>query len=156
LTPRKQRQVRLAVGEAVETLVARYATISWDLPALADFQRRALARDEIACLEIKFADVIDDHLDRGLDYSPAKKMAGEAADNATWVEAVARTARAIGRPQMAGELESLAARRGPVPDCLVHARAESFVVAPLSHRERIVSLVARKFSRRRHGGRLVA
>jgi GT2 family glycosyltransferase len=158
ISPRKRRQVRLAVGEPVERLIAKYAAMPWGLPALADLEPRAnlLAADEITALEIKVADVLDDHFDRGLEYAPSKKLVNGKATNDQWIEALARAIKAAGRPAMAAELESIATIGGPIPGCLVHARAESFVVAPLSHRERIMSLVARKFSRRRHGGRLVA
>jgi GT2 family glycosyltransferase len=149
MTARKRHQVRLAVGDAAESLVARYAETSWDLATLAMLEDRAamLTPHERAAIEIKLADVIDDHLDRSMDYVPAKKLAKDT-DPRQWTEAVARLARAAGEGELAAELSSLsAASGGRVPDCLLHSRTASFVVGPPSYRERIASFVGRRFSR---------
>ncbi len=157
MSVRKQQQVRLAVGDAVEALVAGYSATRWQFSTIADMTERAatLPPAQLRVVEIKLADAIDDHLDGGLAYAPGKKLA-VAGENHEWAEALVRLAQAAGRPQMGAQLEAVAAVDSQVPACLLHARGESFVVAPLSHRERIVNVVSRKFARRWPGNRRVA
>jgi hypothetical protein len=155
--PRKQQQVRLAVGDAVEALVAGYSATRWQFTTISDMTERAstLSPMHLQVVEIKLADAIDDHLDGGLAYAPGKKLAA-AGENHEWAAALVRLAHAAGRPQLGAHLEAVGSAPPQIPACLLHARAESFVVAPLSHRERIVNVVTRKFARRWPGNRRVA
>lgn len=158
MTPRKRRQVREVVGETAEALIADYTTAGWSLALLAAHQQRvaSMAPSVSKVLAIKVADVIEDHVDLGLAYAPTKVLV-EGTENAAWTEALIGTAKAVGAADLAAELEAITACQSPqVPGCLVSSRGASFVVAPLSHRERILLSLGRKFSRRRHTDRLAA
>lgn len=150
LSERKRREVRNVVGAAVEDLIARYTEADWSLESLQSFLQRpeSLTGPHEIVLKIKLADVLEDHLDRGLEYIPAKKLV-KGAENQLWTQTIAELARRAGAGELAAELRSVALRptAGNLPSYLVHARASSFFVAPRSHRERLTSRLGRKVSR---------
>jgi hypothetical protein len=156
-SPRKRRQVRAAVGDVAEQLAAHYASASWELSALEDLERRTarLSPLESGALEIKLADVLEDHVDGGTTFAPFKEYTA-TVHNGAWAEALARAGKLAGHAGLAAQLRAAAAHMHPVPGCLVHERHHSFVVAPLSHRERIALLVSRTLHRNRHARRAAA
>ena len=97
---------------------------------------------------LKIADVLEDHLDQGLGYIPAKQLVS-GTDNQTWILALVNLAGEVGAVDMATELQALfeESRQRHVPNYLVNASGGSIMVAPRSHRERIMTRMSRKYHR---------
>jgi (p)ppGpp synthase/HD superfamily hydrolase len=150
VSTRKRREVRRAVGTAVEDLVAQYTTADWSLAALGALRDAppTLPPTQREVIYIKVADVLEDHLDQGLQYIPAKKLISDT-DNQVWTAALLELAREVGAVEIATELQTLSEEslERHVPEYLVNARSGSIVVAPRSHRERVASRLTRKISR---------
>ncbi|MGD9722669.1 MAG: glycosyltransferase [Pirellulales bacterium] len=149
ITPRKRHRVREAAGDVAERIVTEYTTTHWNTATLADLKDRSarLSLLESRVLEIKLADTLEDHLDHGLAYSPLKSLVKDAA-NQNWTRELILTGQAAGFEQLARALDQTIQAGCPrVPGCLASPHGESYVMAPLSHRERITSMVARRFSR---------
>jgi hypothetical protein len=149
ITLRKRHRVREAAGDVAERIVTEYTTMQWDSATLTDLHDRSarLSLLESRVLEIKLADTLEDHLDQGLAYAPLKSLA-HGASNQKWTDELVRAGRAAGCEQLSRALAEAASAACPrVPDCLASPHGESYVIAPLSHRERISSMVARRFSR---------
>jgi GT2 family glycosyltransferase len=154
----KRRQVRQAVGSATESLIADYAMTDWN-PGTLDALAACFCDPELprrSVFDLKMADVLEDHLDHGLCYAPAKRLAGRAVENATWCAAMSRTAVAIGCDDLEAELARWVGTDNSVPSCLQNTHGESHVVAPLSHRKRLALLLSGKFHDRRHKSRRAA
>ena len=97
--------------------------------------------DRLSALEravalIKLADVLEDHLERGMEFSPEKLMPG--GGDVALRGAIERLAAALGHEQLAAELRTALdpSSAKPVPAFLHGDRPASFVMAPISHRLR--------------------
>jgi (p)ppGpp synthase/HD superfamily hydrolase len=140
MTSAKRRQVCRAVGDDVEALVVRYSAMRWTLSDLATMTANAgrlSAADRTVAL-IKLADVLEDHLERGMQFSPNKQTPGGSDADGAWRGAFERLAAALGHEQLAAELrvalDPLSTKA--VPAFLQGDKPASFVIAPISHRMR--------------------
>jgi (p)ppGpp synthase/HD superfamily hydrolase len=150
-SPRKQREVGQVVGSAVEELVAEYTLTDWDAAVTSARQSGSIVEKPICrqVVQIKIADVLEDHLDQGLAYVPAKLLMS-GTDNRASTQGLLNLAEQAGAAAIAVELQARMdeAPAQPVPDYLVNPRAGgSIVIAPRSHRERIAARMTRKISR---------
>ncbi len=147
---RKRNEVRNVVGAAAEELIVQYTLIDWNLPTLRDFQSRAamLTAAQKDVLAIKAADVLEDHLDRGLDYIPTKHLASKT-DNIALLEALIALSREAGHAEIAAELQSVSTQspKWQIPTTLTTTRSSSFLAAPRSHCKRMLPRVNRRLSR---------
>ena len=155
VTPAKRQIVRRAVGDRCEALIAGYTSIRWSLSeiiALSTGASRLPVQDKAVTL-IKLADVLEDYLERGMQYSPHKKLPGGGGDDA-WCGALIELATAIGQDRLATELKAgfEPTDERPVPDFLFGRKPGSFVLAPISHRVRTIVRLGRLFRRRRWVG----
>lgn len=133
LAAAKREQVRRAVGEEVEALVARYTTLAWSEEALQAVRGRLaeLAEADRQVLLVRLADTLEDHLDGGMRYCRKSASVGPAA-----VEA----AEALGCPGLARALAEALPGPIPAPPATEILRTEhrgSFTIAPASHRPRL-------------------
>jgi (p)ppGpp synthase/HD superfamily hydrolase len=151
ITDRKRLQARRAVGAACEKLIARYATMSWNLQSLVALSAQAnrLTAVDKAATIIKLADVLEDHLDLGMQYSPNKCTGERAADDDAWRRAVVDLAEALGQPALADELKRVLHSdcQQKIPTFLCASRSSSYVVAPVSHSMRTSVRLARALAR---------
>jgi (p)ppGpp synthase/HD superfamily hydrolase len=151
MTPRKRRQVCRAVGAPCEAIVAHYACLSWCLPkivARSTGVEHLSAADRTVTL-VKLADVLEDHLDRGMQYSPNKRLAGHAETQLECRDALVKLAASLGHHALAANLQcTLDPSDAPrVPDFLRGVQPGSFVVAPVSHRMRTTVRLGRLYRR---------
>lgn len=147
---RKRDEVRSVVGAAAEALILQYTLIDWNLPTLRHYQSRAsvLTAAEKAVVAIKAADVLEDHLDRGLDYIPKKNLASQTDNNAL-LEVLIAVSREVGAAEIAAELQSVSTEcpAWRIPAILTTTRSASFLAAPRSHCKRMLPRVNRRLSR---------
>jgi (p)ppGpp synthase/HD superfamily hydrolase len=151
ITAAKTRKVRRTVGEHCETLIARYTSLRWKLSEIVAFANGA---DYLPALDrsvtfIKLADVLEDHLERGMQYSPNKQSPGGSDADGEWRNAFVRLATALDHDRLAAELQ-VALRPTddrPVPDFLLGHEPGSFVVTPVSHHTRATVQLGRLYRR---------
>ncbi len=119
----------------------------WKLPetiALAAGVEQLTDLDRTVAL-MKLADVLEDHLERGMAYSPNKQLPGGGDADRAWREAFVGVAVALRHHSLATELQaalSPSAER-PLPDFLLGEKPASYVMAPISHRMRTTVRVGR-------------
>ncbi len=140
MTSTKRRKVRHAVGDEAESLIAHYTAQRWqlaDLVALTAGANRLPALDRAVAF-IKLADVLEDHLERGMLFSPNKQMPGGRDADGAWSDALVRLALTLGHDRLAAELRAALApsKERPVPAFLLGDKPASFVMAPISYRMR--------------------
>jgi (p)ppGpp synthase/HD superfamily hydrolase len=151
IAKRKRDRVLSAVGPACEALIARYSSSDSDLSALAtrfaEGERLSAADRTVAF--IKLADVLEDHCDLGMGYSPNKRLPATAGSETTWCEMVTRLATGLAHATLASELRAVLDRAADIriPEFLCGSRDGSYLIAPLSHRTRAAVRVARFRSR---------
>lgn len=151
VTARKRREVGRAIGVACEALIARYADLSWtpsQITALsAHIETLSTADRNVA--RIRLADLLEDHLDAGLQYSPNKRLAGDSAMEPAWPESAVKLAAALGHYDLAAELGRVLSVRGLAqpPDFLRGPQPGSFVMAPASHGVRTTVRLGRLYRR---------
>src|SRR5581483_7997363 len=146
-TPRARGEVRAVVGDAVERLVALYATHPWNAATLARWQADAprLDGDERHVALIRLADVFEDMLDDGA----ARSSKASNPNRDVPVAEIARFADAMGYAGVRAAMLAIPARRANAPEvaALRSNHAGSYVVGPASWREkarpRLRRLVAR-------------
>ncbi|MEX2170754.1 MAG: DUF6817 domain-containing protein [Pirellulales bacterium] len=158
ITSAKRQVVRGAVGDHCEALIDRYTSIRWSLSeiiALAAGACGLSAQNKCIAL-IKLADVLEDHLERGMQYSPHKKLPGGGGGDDAWCGALIELAAALGHDRLAAELKTgfEPTDQRPVPEFLFGHKPGSFVLAPISHRVRTIVRLGRLFRRRRWVGGL--
>ena len=137
MTVAKRQTVRRAVGDPCESLIARYTAMRWKLPETVAL---AAGADQLSVLDrtvalVKLADVLEDHLERGMAYSPNKQLPGGTDADRAWREAFVGVATSLAHQPLAAELQialSPSAER-PLPDFLLGDKPASFVMAPISH-----------------------
>ena len=140
MTPSKRQTVRRVTGEQSESLIAHYTAQRWKLSEIAAL---AAGADHLPAVErtvalIKLADVLEDHLDGGMNYSPNKQMPGGSDADGAWRDAFVGMAAALGHGDLAGELQIALGptQQRPLPDFLLGDKPASYVMAPISHRMR--------------------
>jgi (p)ppGpp synthase/HD superfamily hydrolase len=140
MTASKRQTVRRSVGDHSESLIARYTALRWTLSELIALTARAgrLPAVERSVAFIKLADVLEDHLDRGMEYSPNKQLPGGDDANNTWRDTFVDVANALGHDSLAAELRIALGptHERPLPAFLVGDKPASYVMAPISHRMR--------------------
>ena len=97
MTAAKRQTVRRASGDPCEALIARYTTMRWKLPetiALAAGAEQLSDLDRTVAL-MKLADVLEDHLERGMAYSPNKQLPGGSDADWAWREAFVGVATSL-------------------------------------------------------------
>ncbi len=151
VTPAKRQVVRCTVGEACESLIARYTELKWKL---ADLERLSGGAAHLPALErsaaiVKLADVLEDHLQRGMEYSPKKHLPGGSDSEGRWREAFIRLAGALGSEGLAAELREAfdSQHADPLPKLLFGDRDMSFLLAPISHRVKTGVRIGKFFRR---------
>ncbi len=152
ITERKRDRLHQAVGPACELLVARYTSSDCNLSKLAErFGGETLSAEDRQVALIKLADLLEDHCDLGMAYSPSKRLPAAVGSESAWCERIAHFAVALGHSALAKELQEAlnpAIKISP-PAFLRGSRDASFLIAPLSHRTR-ASVRLRRFRRRLH------
>jgi (p)ppGpp synthase/HD superfamily hydrolase len=151
MTSAKRRTVRRAVGETCESLIAHYTSLRWKLSEIVALTTGA---DQLSALDrtvtlVKLADVLEDHLERGMAYSPNKHLPGGNDAEGEWRDAFVRLAAALGHDRLAAELQVAfgPTHERPVPDFLLGDKPGSFVMAPISHRMRTTVRLGRLLRR---------
>jgi hypothetical protein len=134
MTDKKREQVRAACGIDAERLVARYAALPWNqatIQATIDHPD-ALTDEERTVFLMRLANEVDDSLDHGSLYSrKAEYMARHRS-----AHLMGQIALGLGYESLAGALDELFSdvRSAAVPEYLQRPRADSFLLAPASHR----------------------
>lgn len=151
MTAAKRRTVCRAVGDDCESLIAHYTATHWklsDVVALAAGADDLSAQDK-AVTFIKLADVLEDHQERGMQYSPNKNLPGGSDAHDAWHHAFVSLAAALGHARLAAELAAALwpTNKKPLPDFLLGHKPGSFVMAPISHRMRTTVRLGRLFRR---------
>jgi (p)ppGpp synthase/HD superfamily hydrolase len=132
----KRREVRRAVGAACEGLVARYASLPWNLETLEAMLARApsLPAIDSAVAWMKLADTLEDFHELGREYAPAESWPERLDAERRWLELSARLAQALGYEHLAAELAQMGQTEpAAVPAFLQTDHRDSFAVAPMSH-----------------------
>lgn len=143
-SPRKRRELRAAIGDDAESLVARYD--AFDFQGGATFQEGA--RD---VLFLRAANELEDALDLGALFAgPARlriaaRSIRRAAEAASW----------LGLPGLEGEIRSALAtlESSSLPAPLRSDREGTYLLRPRSFRRRLVSALGRRIDRLRDRGR---
>lgn len=147
ITDLKRRAVRKAVGVECEQIIESYGTRKWGLKDLASLiaSRTPLAPLDEAVSIIKLSDVLEDHLDDGMRYSPRKGLPENQDKMADWRAAAMALAIRLGRsPLIDGLHEAFVSdENARVPSFLHTLYPGSFVLAPKSHRARASMLLGR-------------
>ncbi len=144
MSPPKRAQVQRAVGEEIEGLVARYTELHWHPRTIASIGERVevMTPPEREVLLIRLANELEDHVDLGILYlgDADRRRAFMREQSSSCVE----MARRLGHPDLAARLaatfDEVAGAELPPP--LKRSDAESFRVAPASHRLRLRVLVS--------------
>ena len=151
ITKRKRERILSAVGPACESLIARYSSSDSDLSALATrfAEGEPLSSAEHTVAFIKLADVLEDHCDQGMHYSPNKCLPATVGTDSAWCEIVTRLATGLGHAALATELQRALdpASDINIPNFLCGTRDGSYLIAPLSHRTRVKVRLVRSRSR---------
>jgi (p)ppGpp synthase/HD superfamily hydrolase len=151
MTSAKRRKVRRAIGDHCETLIARYTSLRWKLSEIVAFAAGAehLSAPDRTVTFVKLADVVEDHLERGMQYSPNKQLPGGSDADGAWRDAFVQLAAALGHDRLAAELQVALGptHDRPVPDFLLGREPGSFVMAPVSHRMRTTVRLGRLYRR---------
>jgi (p)ppGpp synthase/HD superfamily hydrolase len=132
----KRREVRRAVGAACEELVARYASLPWNLETLEAMLARApgLPAIDAAVALMKLADTLEDFHELGREYAPAEFRPERLDEERRWLELSGRLAQALGYEPLAAELAQVRQTEpAVVPAFLQTDHRDSFAVAPMSH-----------------------
>lgn len=133
-TPAKRTILRDAVGDEIETLLAKYANLRWDYATIKALSERDAPLDaaERDVVMIRLANELEDLLDLGLQYGGKSK--GYASKEGG-VAMLCSLAEGMGLSDLARELESVLLPTTPVDvtAALVRNENKSFVVdAPVS------------------------
>ena len=121
MTERRRQRVRAIIGEAAESLVARYTEYDW-----SSVPDRIQPADSPVVL-IRIANEVDECLDQGLLYVAARKRRAVESGISRFVAA----ARGLRLPELAEQLERVAAENhGTPPKGLSVNRNGSFSVPP--------------------------
>jgi (p)ppGpp synthase/HD superfamily hydrolase len=142
-TPKRAR-VRQAVGDEIEDLVARYTEFDWNPRTIASVRERieVMTPREREVLLIRLANELEDHVDLGILYlgDAGRRLEYMRLHLASCVD----MARRLGHPDLAARLaatfDEIASTE--LPGTLKRSDAESFRVAPASHRLRLRVLVS--------------
>ncbi len=144
VSPPKRREVRRAVGEEVESLVARYTELAWHAGTIGGIRDSLgdMTSVERDVLLVRLANELEDHLDLGILYT------GEAERRRqymrTHLSLCVEMAAWLGAPELAEALtatfEEVAAAE--VPAGLQRPEDGSFRVPPASHGTRLRVLVS--------------
>ena len=151
IAERKRERVKSVLGPACEALIARYSSPDCDLSKLAtrfaEGERLSAAERTVAF--IKLADVLEDHCDLGMGYSPNKRLPATSGSATAWCEIVTKLATGLGHATLASELRAALDQAADIriPDFLCGSRDGSYLIAPLSHRTRATVRLARFRSR---------
>jgi (p)ppGpp synthase/HD superfamily hydrolase len=149
MSPRKRAEVRRALGEETEDLIARYTEFPWDPPNIAGLRERieVMTPQERDVLLIRLANELEDHLDLGILYqgNVDYRRRHMQAHLATCVEVAER----VGYPDLAARLAETfdEVARAEIPAALRRTEGESFRVPPASHRPRLRVLVSHLLAR---------
>jgi (p)ppGpp synthase/HD superfamily hydrolase len=140
----KRAEVRRAVGEEIEELVARYTELRWDARTIASLRERVdvMTPPERDVLLIRLANELEDHVDLGILYL------GDADRRLEYMrvhlrDCVAMASR-LGHADLASRLATAfdEVASAELPATLKRSDAESFRIAPASHRLRLRVLVS--------------
>lgn len=136
--PERREELRGAVGDAVESLVARYDAFDFAAAAFSDADRDVLL--------LRAANEMEDALDLGVLYAaaPRRKRALEAIGKAA--EAAAFLGRAALEAEIRAALTALQTTSLPAP--LSGDRNDSPLVAPRSYRRRLSLRLRERLARR--------
>jgi (p)ppGpp synthase/HD superfamily hydrolase len=146
----KRAEVRRAVGEEVEDLVARYTLLEWEPRTIRELRARldTMTAVERGVILLRLANELDDHLDLGILYlaDVARRREFMQADLPAAVEMAAR----LGFPSLArGLSETFAEVAGAdVAPGLRRGRGESFRIPFASHRPRLRVALSHLIARR--------
>jgi len=144
VSPRKRAQVQRAVGEEIEDLVARYTELGWNPRAIASAHERidVMTPREREVLLIRLANELEDHLDLGILYLGDADHRREHMR--VHLSSCVEMARRLGHPDLAARLAATfdEVAGAELPGTLKRNEAESFRVAPASHRLRLRVLLS--------------
>lgn len=143
MTDQKRTVVRVAVGDATETLIAHYTRLPWTRTSIPEMRGREHTLDaaDRAALIIRLANELEDHHDGSVLFcANAEARLAQLADVKDTAIAIA-DALAIPELRTAMERVFTAALAERIPAAWRQCQDYTFFVAPASHRPRwIVSL----------------
>jgi (p)ppGpp synthase/HD superfamily hydrolase len=148
-SPPKRAEVRRAVGEEVEGLVARYTELAWHAGTIAGIRDNLddMTSVERDVLLVRLANELEDHLDLGILYVGAAEHRRQYMR--THLSLCAEMASRLGTPKLAAVLtatfDEVAAAE--VPAGLQRPGDGSFRIPPASHSTRLRVLVSHFIAR---------
>ena len=146
----KRAEVRRAVGEEVEDLIARYTQLRWDRLTIPEIRARldTMTSVERDVLLVRLANELEDHLDLGILYLADRERRREymQADLPAAIEMAER----LGVPSLAKSLAETfkEVASAHIPAGLYRGHAESFRVPFASHRLRLRVALTHLIARR--------
>ncbi len=138
-TTEKQKSLRAIIGEESEKLIAEYTGKNWNVEMIRNLQAEIREKNHIAyaILTIRLADVLEDSLDLGIEYSQKRKKFGNGEDSSLQLfQFTGEIAHKLGHHELASELEQCGIM-GHTPKLFElqgSSHRGSFVLAPQSHR----------------------
>lgn len=151
MSPAKRADVRRAVGEEIEDLVARYTELRWHAETIGAIRQRmdTMPPAERDVLLIRLANELEDHLDLGVLYIDDAERRREYM-RAHLVSCIEMADR-LGAPELAVALAATFGdiEKSEVPAGLRRPETESFLVPPSSHRRRLRIVVSHFIDRLR-------
>jgi (p)ppGpp synthase/HD superfamily hydrolase len=149
--PVKRAEIRRAVGEEIEGLVAQYTELRWHEGTIEGIRGRidTMTPMERDILLIRLANELEDHLDLGVLYQGdadrrRRYMRTHLASCVDMAERLGATGLAAALTATFDEVETT-----EVPVSLQRAEESSFLVTPASHRVRLRIVVSHLFDRLR-------
>jgi (p)ppGpp synthase/HD superfamily hydrolase len=146
----KQAEVRRAVGELVEGLVARYTALAWDESTVRTLRGRvsSLSTDDRTVLLMRLANELEDHLDLGIGYCRDGEQRRQMIKS--WLHECVDLAEELGHLELSNALAHVFqdCLSTPVHPSLVTSHAISHTLAPASYRPRLLVSLRRVLWRR--------
>jgi (p)ppGpp synthase/HD superfamily hydrolase len=137
--PARRMEIRRAIGEGIENLVAQYTELPWHAGTIGEIRGRieSLTAAERDVLLIRLANELEDHLDLGILYLGDAERRREHMR--THLTSCVDMAERLGFPELAAALTAAFAdlEKAEVPVSLRRSEDASFLVPPASHRTRL-------------------
>jgi (p)ppGpp synthase/HD superfamily hydrolase len=150
MSDRKRKEIRRAVGEEIEDLIACYTRLRWQQRTIPEIRARldTMTPADRDVLLVRLANELEDHLDLGILYLADVERRREFMR--TDLPAAAEMAKQLGFPALARSLtETYAEVAGvEIVPGLRRGNAESFRIPFASHRPRLRVVLSHLLARR--------
>jgi hypothetical protein len=145
----KRAEMRRAIGEEIEDLIARYTRLTWRPSTIPEIRARldAMTPTERDVLLVRLANELEDHLDLGILYLADAERRRDFMQSD--LPAAIEMAERLGFPALARDLaEALAeVARGRIAPGIPRPHAASFRIPFASHRLRLRVTLGRLLAR---------